>query len=198
MRYPWVAWGSLLGIGAAFALAAGSRAPWTPRPVGDGVLRLTLSARPEPIETCRRLSADELAERPVHMRLAVECEGRSATYRLQVWRNDTVLDDRVLHGSGWRRDRPIHLLREYPMPPGEHPVRISIRRIEPVSADTGTADIQGTGMERTSREAAERQRRRLEALPPEVELSRTLTVRARQVNLVTWDPVTRGLRTGPF
>ena len=194
-----MAGGPLLGIGAAFVLAAGSRAPWKPGPAEDGVLRLTLSARPERIETCRRLSADEQAERPVHMRLTVECQGRSATYRLRVWRDGVMLEDRVLEGSGWRRDRPIHLLRDYPISAGDHQVRIEIRRIEEVSSDsTSDPDVQQSGIDRESREAAERQRLRLEALPVEVTWSRTITVRPREVTLAVWDPHLRVLRTGPF
>src|SRR5690606_24552456 len=75
---------TLTTIVAAWALAssAGVSVPW--RPAGAAELRLSWSARPERIEVCRTLSAEELAARPVHMRREVECEGRSATYALQV------------------------------------------------------------------------------------------------------------------
>ena len=47
-------------------------------------LRLSWSARPERIETCREVSAEELAKLGEHMRQRVECEGRFASYLLRV------------------------------------------------------------------------------------------------------------------
>jgi hypothetical protein len=162
------------------------------------VLRVTLSARPERIERCRRLSEQELAERPVHMRLALECEGGSATYRFRVWRDSVLLDDRILRGSGFRHDRPIHLLREYPVPPGERSLRVVLQRVEEVPVDSAASgmEVQDTGMERSSRERAERLRRRMEALPARVEWHGRLAVQPRRVVLVRWDPVARELTAG--
>lgn len=180
---------------ASLVLAAGSRATWAPPASEDGILRLTLSARPERIESCRRLSDAELARRPVHMRQDQECQGRSASYRLRVWRNRTLLEDEVLHGSGMRRDRPIHLLSEYAVPAGSHALRIEVRRVEPASRPSLADSMASiTSPDRGMREAAERQRRRMEALPAMVVLEREVSIRSRAVTLVTWDPVARELR----
>jgi hypothetical protein len=185
-----------LALALTVALAALSRGGWLATPSGDGALRLTLSARPERIETCRRLSQAELEERPVHMRQAMECEGSFATYRLRVWRSGDLLDERVLHGSGLRNDRPLYLLRQYRLPPGEHVLRVELRRVEsvavPDSTEAGT--VTGLSLDRNTREAEERQRRRLEAIPADLALEERVTVAPRQVVLLTWDPVTRRLQ----
>jgi hypothetical protein len=179
---------------AALGLARLSRASWAPHADENGVLRLALTARPERIESCRRLSDAELAERPAHMRVAVECEGTTATYRLRVWRDSTLLDDGVVRGGGFRHDRPIHLLREYQVAPGRQAVRVSLERVESVAPDTAmaTADS-GLSLDRATREAEEQQRGRQEALPSRIVLEQSLDLGARQVALVTWDPVQRSL-----
>lgn len=187
-----------VAVAAALAVSGLSRGVHRPDLTSDGVLRVTLSARPERIERCRRLSERELAERPAHMRLALECEGGSATYRFRVWRDSVLLDDRILRGSGFRHDRPIHLLREYPVPPGERNLRVVLQRVEEVPVDSAASgmEVQDTGMERGSRERVERLRRRMEALPPGVEWRGRLVVQPRRVVLVRWDPVARELTAG--
>lgn len=187
-----------VGVAAALAISGLSRAARHPDVTSDGLLRVTLSARPERIERCRRLSESELAERPAHMRLALECEGGSATYRFRVWRDSVLLDDRILRGSGFRHDRPIHLLSEYPVPAGEQDLRVALQRVEEIPVDSAASamEVQDTGMERSSRETAERLRRRMEALPPGVEWRGRVAVQARRVVLVRWDPVARELTAG--
>lgn len=187
------------GFLAMLAIAALSRAPWRPPVVEGGLIRVTLSARPERIERCTRVSEEELARRPVHMRQAVICEGASATYRLRVWRGQTLLDDRVLAGGGFRRDRPIHLLRDYPVAAGAGDLRVMLERIETVAVDSAAPAAPESDLptaDRQVREAEERRRRRLEALPRSVQLERRLVIAPRQVVLVTWDPLARTLRAG--
>ncbi len=187
-----------LAVMMMLALSALSRGRWRPHLSSDAVLRIALSARPERIETCRTLSQEELAARPAHMRLAVECTGGFATYRLRAWRDSVLVDDRVLHGGGFRRDRPIHVLREYPVPAGVRSLRIVLGRIEQAPGDSAEPPVavEGAALDRRTREAAERSRRRLEALPPAVEWTGRVTMRPRHVALVTWDPVTRRLTAG--
>jgi len=187
------------GLIAMLALAALSRAAWRPPAADGGLIRVTLSARPERIERCTRVSEEELARRLAHMRQAVICEGASATYRLRVWRGESLLDDRTLVGGGFRRDRPIHLLRDYPVPAGESDFRVMLERIETVPEDRAAQaapESDRPTADRQVREAEERQRRRLEALPAMVDLQRRLVISPRQVVLVTWDPLARTLRAG--
>lgn len=188
------AWG--LALVLALGLAALSRGNWRAHRGDEAVLRLTWSVRPERIETCRRVSEAEQADRPAHMRQAVVCEGASATYRLRVWRDDQLLDDEVLRGGGFRNDRPIYLLRDYPASPGTWRLRVEMRRVETVAEDStgGAAADQGMSLDREVREAEERARRRVEAVPAELRLEETVTFGPREVVLVTWDAEARRLR----
>jgi len=188
------AWG--LALVLALGLAALSRGNWRAHRGDETVLRLTWSVRPERIETCRRVSEAEQADRPAHMRQAVVCEGASATYRLRVWRDDQLLDDEVLRGGGFRNDRPIYLLRDYPASPGTYRLRVEMRRVETVTEDStgGEAADQGMSLDRGVRETEERARRRVEAVPAELRLDETVEFDPRQVVLVTWDAEARRLR----
>lgn len=99
-------------------------------------LRLSWSARPQRIETCRTLSAEELAARPAHMQRAVECVGVAATYALLVMVDGDTLSQSVVQGGGLRHDRSIFLLRSFPMPPGERRVVVRFTRRELIEPDT--------------------------------------------------------------
>jgi hypothetical protein len=160
------------------------------------MLRVSLSARPERLETCRRLSEAELAERPAHMRQTIECQGVNATYRLRISSDGVALAERVLRGSGFRHDRPIHFLHEFPFKPGGHRLKVELIRIESASVDSTPADQRDTGLtlDRDAREVDERVRRRLEAIPAQVSLDTNVVFAPGQVVVVTWDPVTRVLQ----
>lgn len=187
--------GWVVALAMTAGLAALSRGQWRAHPERDGAVRLTWSARPERIETCRRLGDAELEKLPAHMRQQVLCEGVSATYRLRVWRGDVLLDEEILEGGGLRRDRPMHVLRDYDLPAGTHRLRVEVRRVEAAAADTTAAAADtGLSLDRDVREAEERQRRRLEAIPGELLLEEAVTIAPRQVVLVTWDADARRLR----
>lgn len=184
-----------LSLALTAGLAALSRGQWLAHRAEEGALRLTWSARPEQIETCRRLGSEELARLPAHMRQQVVCEGTAATYRLRVWRGEALLDEAILHGSGFRRDRPMHVLRDYPLPPGAHRIRIEVNRLEAGITDSSVVPADsGISLDREVREVEERQRRRLEAIPAALSLDETVTIAPREVVLVTWDPDGRRLR----
>ena len=59
-------WNRIIGVAAALAATAGiawvSNVPISPKPQGDAVLRLSWSARPERIETCRAQTEEDLAK----------------------------------------------------------------------------------------------------------------------------------------
>ena len=156
-------------IAAAWALAASSgvSVPWHPEDAAE--LRLSWSARPERIEVCRTLSDEELAALPAHMRRKVECEGRSATYDLQVTVDGTVLDRTLIHGSGLRSDRPIFLLRSYPLDPGPRRLQVSLARREPPDPVADTIPLRPSTLARR------------------VELDTTITVPPGAVTLLTLD-----------
>jgi hypothetical protein len=168
----------LLGVAVMVGLAAASRAPWRAHPEESGVLRLNLSARPERLERCRTLSEEELASRPAHMRQPVICDGEAASYRLVVTRDGAPLLETELTGGGARRDRPIHLLREYPIPAGTVHLSIALERI-----DTAEAMVVDTAAGI----------RIAEALPRSLRLDTTVTVASHRVVMVTYEPRQRRL-----
>lgn len=190
-------------LAATAAMIAGvilrelSIAPLAGAPADQAVLRLSWSARPERVEQCRRLDDEELAKRPAHMQLRYECEGHFARYSLNVRVGDRALADDTLRGGGFRNDRPIHVFAEYAIVPGTHRIRVEMARIDTVApsprdeAEEDNARAPGSTVrtaERDAREAAERARRADEALPPRVVLDSTVTIGARRVLLVTYEP----------
>lgn len=188
-RAPLVVFWLLLAVGTVL-MAGLSRAPWVANSGTDGVLRISLSARPDRVETCRALSAEELAARPAHMRQAVVCEGAAARYLLTVHRNGARILAEEVTGGGARSDRPMHLLREFPLAAGSH--HLSVRFVLLDSLPPGAA---ADSTASTGREAAERNRRRGEAVPMELTLDTTITLAAQRVVLVTYDPQQRRLIT---
>ena len=191
------------GVATALVLGLMARASAAPLSVRDGAtarLRLSWSARPERIEVCRRLSAEELAQRAEHMRQRVECEGRFATYALRVESDGRVLGETTVHGAGLRHDRPLYLLREYDVTPGMHHVRVSFTRREKpnAAADTfaSTTPIEEDDdifAGREQREAVEHARLVRAAIPAYLELDTTLVFAPRQVMIVTFASERRAL-----
>ena len=102
-----------LSLGAMALLSA---APVRSEDSESARLRLSWSARPERIETCRVLS-------------------KFATYALDVFVDGRLVHQSVVRGAGLRHDRPIFLLREIPVPPGAHRIRVSFDRREKTDND---------------------------------------------------------------
>jgi hypothetical protein len=189
----------ILAAGTATAaglalLAYVSAAPLAYHPQDTARLRLSWSARPERIEVCRQLSAEEQAGREEHMRQRVECEGGFATYALRVEVGGRALGETVIHGAGLRHDRPLYLLRDYPVPPGQHRVRVTLTRREKTDDDAAAfaeamvpdADT-GLYAGRAEREADEHARRARAAIPPSLVLDTAIAFTPRQVALVTFN-----------
>ncbi|NOT07335.1 MAG: hypothetical protein HOP28_03930 [Gemmatimonadales bacterium] len=185
------------GIASAAGLALlayASGAPLASHGEDAARLRLSWSARPERIEVCRQLSAEEQARRGEHMRQRVECEGGFATYALRVEVDDRAIGETVIRGAGLRHDRPLYLLKDYAVSPGPHRFKVALTRRE--SADTGTVALSGvavpeadTGLYagRAQREAVERARRTRAAIPATLVLDTALTFAPGRVVLVTFN-----------
>lgn len=203
--------GALLAVAAMAGTVALSRAPYATGQGDVALLRLSWSGRPQRIERCRELSDAELAERPAHMRRRLECEGRSARYAVRVAVDGRTAALDTVTGGGLRGDRAIHMLREFPVAPGARALAVTIERIEAIEEDVEEAedaedaeDVEdeepGSGPgDRAARERAERRRERQEGLPARLELTRSVTLEARSVAMVTYDPSGRRLLlvTGP-
>jgi hypothetical protein len=120
----------LVTVLATLAIGWLARAPYA-SPTGDhGVLRLSWRLRGERIETCRQRTAEELAALPVHMRTPEICEGRLVAYRLAVQVDGEHADTATILPGGARGDRPVFVLREVPLGPGPHRVRVSLQRAD--------------------------------------------------------------------
>jgi len=186
--------GAMVAAAATLGVVGLSRAPLAAYPDEAPVLRLAWSVRPERIEHCRTLTDAELARVPAHMRQRVQCEGRSASYRLSVAIDGRPRLDTLVTGGGARSDRPVYVFRELAVPPGQHRVAIRFDReaLPPVAA---AANVQGDTMAaadtimatRAGREAEERVRRQGEAVPPAMALLTTVDLVPREVTLVTYD-----------
>lgn len=194
----WV--GAIGGTGVALWLVAiASGLPVATRGDDSARLRLSWSARPERIEVCRVLSAEELATREVHMRQRLDCEGTTASYLLRVQVDGDTVEEAVVRGSGLRHDRPIHLLRDYAVPAGLHQLRVTFTRREAAgkavldSVPTSSEPDTGLFAGRSQREVAERARTARAALPGVLLLDTLVEFRARRVTLVTFDAEQRNL-----
>lgn len=199
-----------VGAAALLALRAASFAPVRERRGEVAWARLSWSARPERVEHCRRLTDAELAELPAHMRLRLECEGRFAQYLLQLTVDDSVRLVDTVRGGGLRNDRPMHVLRDVALHPGERRVAVALARLEaagasdadsahaareserPADAGIRTAGDSALG-ERDLREREERERRTGEAIPPLLTFDTLVTLRLGRVLLITYDGVRRRL-----
>lgn len=191
---------ALASAGALFVMARASATPLAYHDIGTARLRLSLSARPERIEVCRAVSAEELAQREEHMRQRVECDGRFATYALRVETDGRVLDASVVRGSGLRHDRPLYLLRDFDLAGGVHRVRISFARRERTDSDTAvvaprraTAADTGIFAGRAEREVVERSRRARAAIPARLVFDTTMAFVPGHVTIVTFDADRRAL-----
>lgn len=197
MNATWRAAGVLVAGAALALLALGSRAPLRVAATDHALLRLSLGARPERIETCRAVADDELAKVLPQMRQRLVCDGTTARYRLAVRRGSTVLFDRVVRGGGLRHDRQLYVFAEMPVAPGPARYHVTLARVDTVAppADTAATAAGAPDLlrDRAQRERDERRRRLGEAVPPFLELVDTIDVKAGQVILLTYRPEERRL-----
>jgi hypothetical protein len=189
-----VRWGAATIVSAVLLtlMARASAAPVAYHDGGAALLRLSWTARPERIETCRTLSAEELEREEEHMRQRVECSGTFASYTLRVESDQRLVSESVVRGAGFRHDRPIFLLRELPVSSGPHHLRVSFARREQTRDQSPNATTHGrsepdTGIfaGRAEREEVERSRRRRAAIPSLLVLDTTLVFSPGRVVLVT-------------
>jgi hypothetical protein len=147
------------------------------------------------------VSAEEQEQREEHMRQRVECEGVFATYLLRVELDGRAIGEAIIHGAGLRHDRPLYLLKNFPVPSGEHRVRVSLTRREKRDRDTavvtaphGEKADTGVFAGRAEREITERQRRTHAAIPSSLVFDTTVVFSPRRVELVTFDPERKALQ----
>ncbi len=113
----------LLGAVATAALAGLSQVPYAAATGEHGELRFAWRYRSETVEQCRRLTDDELAALPQHMRRDEICERRLQPWRLVVTLDGTPVADDTVRAKGAREDRPLYVFRQLQLPPGSHHLR---------------------------------------------------------------------------
>lgn len=172
--------GLVLALVGAIGLSWASHAPLAVREDGKAALRLSWSARPERIESCRAQTEQELAKLPAHMRQPVICEGGSAVYRLEVRRDGRLLADDLVRGGGLRHDRPLYVFREIPQTPGSALITVRFDRTDPAPAPGQTVQLNSTANQ-------------VADLPRSLVLERRVQFGAGAVVLVTYDPEQRAL-----
>lgn len=140
---------SLVAVGGLLAWSSGATVGW--HGSNAAAMRLSFAARPERIEICREFGAEEQAAMPAHMRRTRECEGTTATYLMAIDVDGSRHHERVLHGSGLRRDRSIFVLDESPILPGDHRIQVAITRVEPANEPIDSANTARGAMARDIR-----------------------------------------------
>ncbi|HEU4585759.1 MAG TPA: hypothetical protein VFR95_08415 [Gemmatimonadaceae bacterium] len=196
----WLA--TVLATAVALWLVARASAVALPWHAADAArVRMSWSARPERIESCRALTAEEIEKEPPHMRRHVECTGTFATYLLHVASDGRVIDERIVKGGGIRNDRPMYLLADYDLMAGEHRIRVKFTRREKTDDDSAAVVLHAARTDtdsgifagRAEREDEERARRRRAAVPAIMEMDTLLTLAPGQVKLITFDAEARQL-----
>ena len=204
---------------AGAALAAGSaaisRVPVHGTADRGARLRLSWTARGERIERCRRLTDQELANVPVHMRQQEICDGAAAPYRLLVGLDGVAAATDTVIGAGARHDRPLSVYREIVVEPGPRRVTVRFERLadsttSPTPPDSaraqaargappevgrsarapGDSEEAGAGRER---QGGERDKGRRAIIPPRLSLDSVVNFGEREVVLATYDPAARRL-----
>ncbi|MGH7522645.1 MAG: hypothetical protein ACREMI_15325, partial [Gemmatimonadales bacterium] len=153
--------------------------PYVPEPAQQRQIRLAWRALREQERRSRRLSAEELAKLPPHMRQDEVCERGMLPYHLRVSVDETTVVDEAVRAGGARADRPLFVFHELPVTPGMHHLSITFER-EPVPA------------EQDSEREVERDHRR--ETPRRLTLDETVRVSSRAILLVTYDDEQRRLR----
>jgi hypothetical protein len=177
--------GLLVASLATLGLVWMSQVPVASDRTGEATLRLTWRARPERIEHCVAQNPEALAALPPHMRQTTICEGRSASYQLEVRREGELLAAQLVMPGGLRRDRPLYVFRDLPVPAGTGTFRVTFTRVE-VAAASADRD-----------EGAEERDTLREAVPPFLTWERVLTFAPRQVRVISYGPAQRELAEVP-
>lgn len=182
-----IAIAALALLGMSFASSASFRVSDS----DDAIIRLSIAARPERIESCRTVSDEELAKLAPQMRQRVVCEGTTARYRLELRRNEELLVSQVLRGGGLRHDRRMYVLRDLRVPHGSSRVRVNIVRIDTVAASAAGNDDDDDDDD--DRERARRKRSREAAIPATVSAEVTTEIGPGKVLLIMYEPELRRL-----
>lgn len=166
-----------LAATAGLALLSGVRAG--SGPAAGALLRLSWRALGEQVRTCRRLTPQELAEVPAHMRQEEVCERHIVPYRLRVMLDSAVVLDELVRAGGAHEDRPLYVYFELPVKTGAHRLGVTFEH------------VLGPG---PFREAEEHPAHEVRETPPLLTLERHIVMSPGAIVLVTYDDEAKELR----
>ncbi len=182
--------GGALVVAGVLAMGAGTRVPWAASP-DRAELRLAWRFRVPRVERCRTPTPEELAELPVHMRQAEICEGRPASYRLEVHVDDALRHASVVEAAGARGDRPLYVFQALPLEPGDHRLRVSFERTDLAGEEDAPGAAAAVGPPAAGATAAPGGTG--SDVPDRLALDRRVRAGTHDVLLVTYDPDARAL-----
>ena len=172
-------------LGSGAALAALSFTPYTAEPGDRAVVRLAWRARGERVRECRRLTAEELARLPQHMRQEEVCERRILPYRLRVDLDGARVVDELVRAGGAREDRPLFVFRDLAVTPGTHHLQVTFEREAGEEGDDERPHPEEVDATEAGRRARE--------TPARLALDGPVVLVPRQIVLVTYDDERRRL-----
>jgi ferredoxin len=105
-------------------VALGSRWPQGAAPE-HALLRLGWRLTGQVKERCRDLTPEELARRPVHMRVPRECVTEVLSYDLKAVVDGQIVAEKTVRSPGLRADRPLNVQEDLRVMPGDHDVRVT-------------------------------------------------------------------------
>jgi hypothetical protein len=176
----------LVSVLATAGLGWLARAPYTSPGADGALLRLSWRLRGEKSETCRPRTQAELDALPVHMRTPEVCESTLLAYRLVVQVDGATRDSVVVLPGGARGDRPVFVLREVPLAPGEH--RVSVRFVRERAEDDDEDDDDDDARDDEHREDHGSRRRRDDARHVSLAIDTVVFARAGDIQLITLSP----------
>jgi hypothetical protein len=162
-----------VALGVALVIAGLSRVPYAAAD-DHALLRLSWRTPGQHVEECRRLSAEEIARQPVHMRREEICERHFLPYRLQVRLDDRTVIDEVVRPAGTREDRPLFVHRQLPLQPGSYRLQVEWESVAPAATEHDGTDRNAAAPAVTT-------------IPHRLELDADLRLEAGYVALVTYD-----------
>lgn len=116
-------WG--VAVAVTVAVVALSQVPWAEERTADAELRLAWRFTSERVRQCRKLTPEEQARLPAHMRRAEDCRRGLRPYRLQIGLDGGAVADDTVRPRGAESDRPLFVYRRLRLAPGSHAVRVA-------------------------------------------------------------------------
>jgi ferredoxin len=120
-------------------LSAGNRTP-VGQAGSDGVLRLAWRLSGAKIESCRDVTPEELATKPLHMRQPRACTVQPVSYRLLLTIGGETRLNHTVAPAGARGDRPLYVQQDVGLTAGSYLIDVDFT---PILPDTTKPDATG-------------------------------------------------------